>query len=55
MKYRAVLNAMLIAEQRDIDARSILVLENTLPDNLLPLKNMLGIEVVEQVNPAPRR
>jgi hypothetical protein len=55
VKYRAVLNAMLIAEQRDIDARSILVLENTLPANLLSLKNMLGIEVVEQVKPASRR
>jgi hypothetical protein len=52
VKYRAVLNAMLVAEQRDIDARAILVLEGALPKELVPLKNMLGIQVVEQVRPA---
>jgi hypothetical protein len=49
VKYKAVLNAMLISEQCDSKARSILVLESALPLGLTPLKNMLGIEVVECV------
>lgn len=51
VKYKAVLNAMLVAEQRDIDARAILVLESMFPVDLLPLKNMLGVEVVEAIKP----
>ncbi len=51
VKYSAVLNAMAVAEQRDILARSVLVLEHRLPSELVPLKHMLGIEVVEEILP----
>lgn len=51
VKYKAVLNAMLIAEQRDINARAVLVLEDALPSYLVPLKHMLCIEVVEGIKP----
>lgn len=50
VKYKAVLNAMLVAEQLDIAARAVLVLEGTLPTGLRELRNMLDIEVIENVN-----
>jgi hypothetical protein len=51
VKYKAVLNAMLVSEQRDANARAVLVLEGILPTRLIPLKHMLGVEVVESVVP----
>lgn len=50
VKYKAVLNAMLVAEQRDANARAVLVLEGKLPNQLTPMKHMLGIEVIEGVD-----
>lgn len=55
VKYKAILTAMLLTEQKDADARAVLVLEGLLPTQLLPLKNMLGIQVIESVVPAPLR
>jgi len=49
VKYKAVLNAMLVVEQRNANARAVLVLEGVLPDGLLPMKHMLGVEVIENV------
>lgn len=51
VKYKAVLNAMLVAEQRDANARAVLVLEGKLPDRLVPMKHMLGVEVIEGIVP----
>ena len=43
---------MLVAEQRDANARGILVLEGSLPNRLVPMKHMLGVEVIESVAPS---
>ena len=46
VKYEAVLKATLHAEQRCLSARAVLALANPLPDQLVPLQNTLGVEVV---------
>lgn len=51
VKYRAVMEAVLISQSRPQNARAILVLESKLPQSLIPLKNVLGIEVVDCVTP----
>jgi hypothetical protein len=49
VKYRAVMKAMLLAAGDDRNVRVVLALEGTLPKAFLPLKNQLGVEVVEQI------
>jgi hypothetical protein len=49
VKYTAVLRAMAVARQLDIDARAVLVIGGRLPPDLVVLKTMLGVEVVEGV------
>lgn len=51
VKYRAVMDAVISIEQRDICARAILVLGGALPDKLHLLKQALGVEVLENVVP----
>jgi hypothetical protein len=53
IKYSAVMRAQALAEARNIDVRAVLVLVlgAVLPQNLLSLRNMLAIEVVENVLP----
>lgn len=51
IKYKAVLEAEQAAEQLPQSARAILVLESKLPENLVALKNILGIELIEEVKP----
>jgi len=51
VKYRAVMEAVQVAQGKTRDARAILVLEGSLPARLVALKNMLGIEVIEEVRP----
>lgn len=51
VKYRAVMEAVQAAEARSVGARAILVLESSLPKSLVPLRNVLGIEVLEKVTP----
>lgn len=51
VKYRAVMEAVLLTESRPQNARVLLVLESKLPQTLIPLRNMLGVEVVENVSP----
>lgn len=51
VKYRAVMEAVLLTEAEPQNARALLVLESKLPQPLIPLRNMLGIEVVEGVSP----
>ena len=46
VKYKALLEATLHAEQRCVSARTVLVLANPLPNELIPLRNTLGLEVV---------
>ncbi|MDY7540126.1 hypothetical protein QN372_06055 [Undibacterium sp. RTI2.1] len=51
VKYQAVLDAMLISEAKDQNTNTILVLESELPEHLRPLCNLLGVEVIDGVNP----
>lgn len=49
VKYQAVLEARQAANGEPQNVRTILVLGGELPIELLPLKNVLGVEVVEKV------
>lgn len=49
IKYRAVMEAVLLTQSLPQNARVLLVLESALPAGLIPLRNMLGVEVVECV------
>ncbi|MEZ5631573.1 MAG: hypothetical protein R3F09_12830 [Burkholderiaceae bacterium] len=51
VKYRAVMEAQAQAAGAEFDVRSVLVLGCALPTKLKPLKNMLGIEVIESIHP----
>lgn len=51
VKYRAVMEAVLLTESRPKNVRALLVLESKLPQSLIPLRNMLGVEVVESISP----
>lgn len=51
VKYRAVMEAVLLSEARPQNARALLVLESSFPQSLIPLRNILGIEVVESITP----
>lgn len=51
VKYRALIEAYQAIQMRPQSARAVLVLENTLPAELVPLKNILAVEVVEKVIP----
>lgn len=50
VKYQAVLEARQAANGQPQNVRTILVLGGELPLELLPLKNVLGIEIFEKVN-----
>jgi hypothetical protein len=50
IKYQAVVEAYQTSLDLPPDARAILVLEAPLPPRLIPLKNMLGVEVLDQVS-----
>ena len=49
VKYRSVLEAQQAADGLPQSARAILVLEAKLPANLRSIKNILGIELVDEV------
>jgi hypothetical protein len=51
IKYRAVLEAQQAADGVPQSARAVLVLETKLPSKFQALKNILGIELVDEVNP----
>jgi hypothetical protein len=56
VKYKAVLDACIAAENSDDSSDATLVLEDRLPDDLRALRNTLGVTVIEQVrgaNPHP--
>jgi hypothetical protein len=52
VKYRAVIEAVQATQSLPQNARALLVLEGALPTELLPIKNLLGIEVIEHVSPS---
>lgn len=49
VKYQAVLEAQQTVENTKVDIRCVLVLEAKLPQRLLPVKNMLNVEVVDDI------
>jgi len=51
VKYRAVVDAYQVSLNLPPSARSMLVLENSLPDELVRLRTELGIELAEWVEP----
>lgn len=51
IKYRAVLDAVLLAERRPQNSRAVLVLGGGMPSDLLPLANLLGVEFVDRISP----
>lgn len=52
VKYLAVMRAVQTSEGRDRSARAVLVLGAQLPADLIALRNLLGVEVIEGVVPA---
>lgn len=53
VKYRALLEATQAVEQLPIECRTILALEADLPQELVALRNTLGVEVREKIIPRP--
>jgi hypothetical protein len=51
IKYRAVIEAYQATERLPQNARSVLILGGLLPHNMIPLKNILEIEVIENIIP----
>ena len=49
VKYQAVFEAMRLVRGRPRNVRTVLVLESELPEELIRFKNMLGVEVMENV------
>ncbi len=55
VKYRAVIDAWLGFTGKPVDCRAILALAGRLPKLLIPLRNALGVDVVENVGPRKSR
>jgi hypothetical protein len=51
VKYQAILDAVLLSESKEIDARALLVIEDKLPASLQPLCNLLGVDVIDGIAP----
>jgi hypothetical protein len=49
VKYQALLKAIANVEQSDRDRRAILAIGGLFPSHLIPLKNTLGIEIVDRL------
>jgi hypothetical protein len=49
VKYRAVVEAVQATRNLKQNVRAVLVLGGELPDELTPVKNTLGVEVIERV------
>ena len=49
IKYSAVMQAVQTSEGRERDVRTVLMLEGELPESLIALKNLLGVEVIDNV------
>lgn len=52
VKYRAVMEAVLAAQSRRASVRAVLVIESALPLTLVPLRNTLGVQVIEHTTRA---
>ena len=49
VKYLAILEARQAAKRLPQNARTVLILENAFPNELMPLKHILGVEVIDDV------
>jgi len=49
VKYQAVMNAYLSVEGLQRDAKTILALGGKLPKRLIPVRNTLGVKVVDNI------
>lgn len=49
VKYKSLIEAEQIVKNREPDSRVILVLEGSLPTELIGIKNVLGIEVIDGI------
>lgn len=49
VKYKTVMEAELLSSGRPPNARVILALESVLPESLIPLKNLLGVEAIPSI------
>ncbi|SFC11092.1 hypothetical protein SAMN05216344_10962 [Polaromonas sp. OV174] len=52
IKYKAVMEAVVVSEPRERNVRAVLVLESFLPALLVPLRNRLAVEVIENIVPS---
>ncbi len=55
VKYLAVMTAVQAAEGKPRNARVVLVLEGTLPPDLIELRSLLGVEVCQGIVPVERK
>jgi hypothetical protein len=53
VKYRHLIEAEQVVANQEPNSRVVLVLQGGLPAELLPVKHMLGIEVIENITPLP--
>jgi hypothetical protein len=53
VKYQALLEATQMTEQRPIISRTLLITEAEFPEELVSLRNTLGIEVLQVNCPPP--
>jgi len=53
-KYHAVLEAFLLSTGRNPNVRTVLVTARAFPAELLPLRNILGVEVIQTEMPITR-
>lgn len=51
VKYKALIEATLAVEQLSMNCRVILVLADELPKELVPIKHVLGVEIIEKIDP----
>ncbi len=51
VKYQAVMEAVLLSKASSIIPKVYLVLGSVFPNSLIPLRNILGVEVVEKITP----
>lgn len=54
IKYKAVMEAEAKAEGKPPNIRVVLLLEEAFPQPLIPLKNILGVEVISNISPCSR-
>jgi hypothetical protein len=52
VKYGALLKAVLMVQKHQADARAVLITEGAFPPQLIPVRNTLGVEVIDKIAPS---